>query len=113
METILIVALASARLARLVGSDKITAPARIAVKTRLDSVARNDGRMSGVAKWVLALWSCLIWCLSVWSSVVVALMWRAGGNWQLAVKGLAVAMVAAFVLWWMQQTAPVDEPDGQ
>lgn len=80
--------LASLRVARLVSSDTITAPAR----DRLFALSQ-DHRAAG---WVLDLLGCP-WCVSIWSSAAVVALTRTRIG-RMMIRGLAVAEVTGILL---------------
>ena len=86
-ETTVIDALAVARLARLIGVDKITRPLRTAAKNRADA---GDGR----ARWAWE-WATCPWCSSIWfGAFVVIARRRAPRLWDPIARLLAYSHVS-------------------
>ena len=86
--TLIVAALAAARLARLIAEDEITVGLRRAVINRL-----------GPDAWLTKLMLCAPWCLSMWMSALlpVAVFWHT--TWILAVLSVpAGSMFCALIL---------------
>ncbi len=86
--TMIVAALAAARLARLIAEDELTIGLRRAVINRF-----------GTDAWVTKLILCAPWCLSMWFSLLlpVAIFWH--NQWTLAALSIpAGSMFCALIL---------------